>query len=721
MTDLCRLTKNADQEYECGGCKSVGSMFSKQREDQWIGQKLHHNFSELNKCANEGCATCRVFQRALWLRQITKQQADRLAKSSESDAIWTYLPPKKDQRYNKSRGSVLIKIRIGDHDTGRNIAWVSCTKAQCPTPVNLYSGHENPAVTEEVRRWLAKCHDEDHGHTMCKNLRWNDRNPINLVYIGCDAHQLRLVDTSHRTQLARYAALSYTWGTELGKDDNEKRIIKSHATKEDRKSEKGEIKPGNIDQRRDGFPISDLPATIQDVIKLTKSLDIDYIWIDATCIPPGANWDDEAMRMHEIYGNAHVTLAVCSSDKTTDGFLSSREAWRHKRSVCRLSYSGHWLANIDMPLNEVRLQSPLAERAWTIQEERLSPRIIYVSGQRLYWSCNHSQQTEIGITHTSQRLEGIDGFGWMRHPQEFLTSRWESKVADMHQQWLEVVQAYVKRRLYLADDRFKAIAGLAVQYVQLFTEDEKVRREEYLAGLWRQTFPQDLSWSVEYPKSPSSSLWSMAPTWSWVSLPLCSDIVTQHEFKRLSREVFQLLDVQSSEEPQIGKDLSYEPLEVAKRGALVKSVKVRGFMRKLLQEKSNRVPWKQIQTGCRNEFVFAEYVSKFIHAQNLETGQIVAYEPHKHEVVGQLDYLFSEKGLGPWHTLSDVDLRNIYCLQIGRSSMLLLMKNGKTEVKNVNYDTENREWLDTYRRVGICNTVRELFFALATLTTLVLV
>ena len=719
MEDLCRLTKNADHEYECNGCKSIGSMFSKQTEEKWIRRKLHHNFSELNRCVNEGCATCRVFQRALWLRQITKQQADRLAKSSELDAIWTYLPPRNDQRYNKPRGEVLIQIRIGDDDRGRNIAWVSCTKAQRPPPVNLYSKHENPAVTEEVRQWLAKCHDEDHGHTMCKNLGWNDRNPINLVYIGRNPHRLILVDTSRMTRLVRYAALSYSWGTELGKDDKEKRIIKSHTTKEDRKNEKGEIEPGNIHRRRDGFPISDLPATIQDVIKLTKSLGIDYIWIDATCIPPGANWDDEAMRMHEVYGNAYVTLAVCSSDKTTDGFLSSREAWRYKRNVCRLSYSGHWLANIDMPLNEVRLQSPLAERAWTIQEERLSPRIIYVSGQRLYWSCNHSQQTEMGFTHTLERLEGIDSFDWMRHPQKFLASRWESKVPDMHQQWLEVVQAYVKRRLYFTGDRFKAIAGLAVQYVQLFTEDEKVRREEYLAGLWRQTFPQGLSWSVEHPKSPSSNLWSVAPTWSWVSLPLCSDIVTRHKFECLSgEEGFQLLDVQ---EPQIGKDLSNEPLEVAKRGALVKSVKVRGLKRKLLQEKSNRVPWQQIQTGRRNELVFDKYISKFSHAQNLETGQIATYEPHKQPVVGQLDYLFSEKGLRPWHTLSDVDLRNIYCLQIGKSSMLLLMNDGKTEVKNVNYDTENREWLDTYRRVGICNTVRELFFDSATLTTLVLV
>ena len=86
--------------------------------------------------------------------------------------------------------------------------------------------------------------------------------------------------------------------------------------------------------------------------------------------------------MDEVYGNSYVTLAVCSSTKATEQIPYFREAWKYKTSACRL-YSGHWLANVDMPLNELRLRSTWSTRAWTLQEERLSPRMLYVCGQRM--------------------------------------------------------------------------------------------------------------------------------------------------------------------------------------------------------------------------------------------------------------------------------------------------------------------------------------------------
>ena len=58
--------------------------------------------------------------------------------------------------------------------------------------------------------------------------------------------------------------------------------------------------------------------------------------------------------------------------------------------------------------------------------------------------------------------------------------------------------------------------------------------------------------------------------------------------------------------------------------------------------------------------------------RNIST--IVASKPHNKEVVGQLDYLFPESGNDPSHTISDTEMKSMYCLQIGESSMLLLMR-----------------------------------------------
>ena len=112
-----------------------------------------------------------------------------------------------------------------------------------------------------------------------------------------------------------------------------------------------------------------------------------------------------------------------------------------------------------------------------------------------------------------------------------------------------------------------------------------------------------------------------------------------------------------------------------------------------------------------------------MHSRNLKTGRIVAYEPHnKKEIAGQLDYLFSESGNDPWHTISDRDMKNMYCLQIGKSSMLLLMRDLVAEWKEADGERGGgREAVWMYRRVGICNKVRDLFFFSAELKTLVLV
>ena len=252
------------------------------------------------------------------------------------------------------------------------------------------------------------------------------------------------------------------------------------------------------------------------------------------------------------------------------------------------------------------------------------------------------------------------------------------------------MRVYVKTDMVDKEDRFPAFSGLAVRYIDLYQENEVVKEEEYLAGLWRQKFAQGLAWSIEGTKLPSYNLWCCAPSWSWASVPLRSDISTQPAFEPAPE--FDLL-----EEPNLEKQgQSDGALEVVKRGALVKSVKVRGLFRRFIQERSVRKACEVIQAknGQEDAFDFPSCINEWVHSRNSRTGRIVASEPHKEEIVGQLDYIFPDDGNDPQYTVSENDLKNIYCLQIGQSSMLLLMADS----------------LHSYRRVGICNTVRKLFF-----------
>ena len=190
-----------------------------------------------------------------------------------------------------------------------------------------------------------------------------------------------------------------------------------------------------------------------------------------------------------------------------------------------------------------------------------------MSGQRVYWSCSHSQHTEMGHYSPQRLLEGPDTFEWLRRPQAFLETHRNQNVRGLHEQWLELVRAYAKRDLFQPIDRFPAFSGLAVRYISLYEEGGLVKGEEYLAGLWRQRFAQGLAWSTGVAKPTSHNLWFIAPTWSWASVPLCSDIITQPMFESI--DAFKFL-----EKPKLGmQGQRDEPLEVVKRGATVRSVK----------------------------------------------------------------------------------------------------------------------------------------------------
>ena len=139
-----------------------------------------------------------------------------------------------------------------------------------------------------------------------------------------------MVETSSAA-LVSYAALSYTWGDHLANSKEEQARAKSHMTTRDRKDDDGKIivkGGGNFKERRSNFSTAQLPHTIKDAIKLTWDLGIRYIWIDAMCTLPGVDWNHEASKMHEVYGNARMTLAICSSEMTTDGLLPTRQAGR---------------------------------------------------------------------------------------------------------------------------------------------------------------------------------------------------------------------------------------------------------------------------------------------------------------------------------------------------------------------------------------------------------
>jgi hypothetical protein len=80
-----------------------------------------------------------------------------------------------------------------------------------------------------------------------------------------------------------------------------------------------------INSHTKSFNLSSLAPTIQDAIKVTRMLQLRYLWIDALCIiqDDPADKRREMAYMGQIYKNATVTIAAARAKSVHEGFLNN--------------------------------------------------------------------------------------------------------------------------------------------------------------------------------------------------------------------------------------------------------------------------------------------------------------------------------------------------------------------------------------------------------------
>ncbi|KAL2133437.1 hypothetical protein VTI74DRAFT_2323 [Chaetomium olivicolor] len=365
-----------------------------------------------------------------------------------------------------------------------------------------------------------------------------------------------------------------------------------------------------VPERLNPFPLWTLPETMQDVITISRSLGYSCTWIDNVFIPKGTNWDIEASLMHEVYGNVAFTLA-----------------WTYRNKACKLH--GLWLHSTIMPLDRVCHESPVAQRAWTLQEERLSPRIVYWSSQQWYWSCSERQAVEAGDLRCTSDRTTRSG------PQRFLELCETGDEPQLHEEWLDIVEAYTRRDLVDPKDRFLAIAGLAVRFYNAKAVDSvTLITEDYLADLWRDNFARHLVWSVVSAATSYPNLQHIAPSWSWASLPLRFHTKTKfafapfEDFKFIAVEYIDCAFLESSaiRADRSATDYVDRGRAVEERGRGVKVVEVEGRVRRFIFDNAQEVSWDAIEwrrmcnLKTRVGFAFSAFPGQHIYARNKADG-----------------------------------------------------------------------------------------------------
>lgn len=335
---------------------------------------------------------------------------------------------------------------------------------------------------------------------------------------------VRLRDT--RGKRGIYAALSYCWGNHSQRTTT-KSTLRDHLV---------------------GIPVSELPTTIQDAIKLCQLLDIQHLWVDSLCIvqDDSGDWHHEAAEMASIYGRSALTITTPQNshcDESFNDISTTRPGpslpqliWEHRhedKTVSgtvtvrekALTLSG----GPPFPYSSGRIDSPWMGRGWTMQEWLLSPRVLHCGEERV-WDCYQTWYSETTLSHASPSgaLNDMDLPAHIFSRMTRLDPTILEGGLDTH--WARLVEDFTSRKLSHEMDKMPAIAGLATKFME--HSHAKAPGVKYLAGLWdykginpfgghaypTSQLPLGLLWrrsDVEYMRSPAAY---RAPSWSWASL-----------------------------------------------------------------------------------------------------------------------------------------------------------------------------------------------------------
>ncbi|EKG11326.1 Heterokaryon incompatibility [Macrophomina phaseolina MS6] len=446
---------------------------------EWVDHQamLHSSCQELREAASDGCRLCGlVLDNCLaeWRRQI--------------------LPPD-FQTFLHVRSSGLMSIAVN-----------LLTPAASDTSLHL------------AAFWLHECLEK---HPDCeRNAGEQDFFPTRAIDVGqlgpggdytspylydCNALGLPKGDR-------KYVALSHCWGPP-----------QFHTLTTER---------ANLGERRAGIPLESFPTSFRDAVMVTRKLGFRYLWIDSLCIiqQDTHDWSTEAGRMSEVYRQATFTIAAAYAWNSSMGCFVDRPSLQLLPFEIQLSAA-------PKPNGEVLGPShppALFTRAWVLQEQVLSSRMLVFDNDQVRWKCISVYASEShpcgGDPDHFDRHENIRRRLRIGHHKEdffHLPAPTNGYWSAQHRLWGDIVINYTHRAMTNSRDRLVGLGGIAGAIQQQ-------TRDTYVAGLWKSQLHCDLLWHIPLlgfdrrSESLNASMsqrstrndHSVAPSWSWASVTL---------------------------------------------------------------------------------------------------------------------------------------------------------------------------------------------------------
>lgn len=457
------------------------------------------SYVEIRQAAAEGCELCRAFQRCILEEDLPAPSDGVLFNISLH--IFECL----SERSPVLRQCFSLLIDI-DHDGRESLNWFGPWRVLSLESVGSCSPYVvgkrkawNPSLW---RSWVDDC---NRYHGLCNAsfaAEHVNYTPTRLIDVRPDLGSPRLVECSEIR--GEYVALSHCWGGSLPLTTT----------------------LNNYSQQLSDILWDSLPLTFRDAISVTRAIGYRYIWIDCLCIIQDSeeDWLQECALMSKIYAGAAVTIAASESGSPTAGlFVSSGRP----EQLCSLPviWPRTQLSDtllVHLPLRpryhgpDSITEGPLSTRGWAFQERFLSPRVLHISGSRIYFECISSNNADClpwPMAHESFHHTHILSRQYV--PSLFLKD------------WYHLIDRYAGLELSKGKDRLPAVSGV------VRTIAERLRLT-FVAGLWSHDLVVGLLWRTWDPGIPLAveAARHPGPSWSWAS---ADRTINYHDSKSIGR------------------------------------------------------------------------------------------------------------------------------------------------------------------------------------------
>ncbi|KUJ23570.1 HET-domain-containing protein [Mollisia scopiformis] len=330
---------------------------------------------------------------------------------------------------------------------------------------------DSRAALWQARSWLETC---SQSHPQC--LLKQSSLPTRLLCLDGSRVRVCTSKSLDSQEPPAYATLSHCWGS--------LKILQ--LTKE------------NHPLLVQGIPHAALCRTFQDAIQITLALGLRYIWIDSLCIVQNdpKDWAREATRMSDVYSGGAVNIAASSASDGSVGCFFNRDSshvWQHTVAA-RVNGQNRIYDCIEDGISDACIfETPLARRAWVMQERLLAPRTLHFSSTQMFWECNTLNACEV-------------------FPEQYPAT-------------LSYVKLYSICDLTYQRDKLVAISGIAREIVK------RDPQAKYVAGLWDNEIENQLCWKVRAPAEKTLQ----APSWSWAAVNGTVNLATVSQFENFVR------------------------------------------------------------------------------------------------------------------------------------------------------------------------------------------